>query len=170
MEKKRNSIRLRNYDYTSTGLYFVTICTHERENLFGEVLEEQMVLNDWGQIVQQEWENTASLRAYVQLDEYVIMPNHFHAILALNVGAQHAAPSVTRPRMNVDAGSLGAVLRAFKSAVTREINLKRNTPAFPVWQRNYFERVIRNDQELTLTREYIASNPLQWHPDEEYVS
>lgn len=62
------------------------------------------------------------------------------------------------------------MIGAFKSAVTREINLKRNTPAFPVWQRNYFERVIRNDQELTLTREYIATNPVQWHPDEEYVS
>ncbi len=194
---------MRNYNYASGGVYFVTICTHQREPLFGEIQEGQMILNDLGQIVDQEWQTTARLRSWVELDAYVVMPDHFHAILVLHldsdpVGARRASPLPTpsslptplpsisstlspKPSMSptdIDeksgvrkavAGSLGSVIGAFKSAVTREINLKRNTPAFPVWQRNYFERVIRNDQELTLTREYIATNPLEWHPDEEYA-
>lgn len=193
MQQKRNSIRLRNYNYASGGIYFVTICAHQREPLFGEIQEGQMILNDLGQIVDQEWQTTARLRSWVELDSYVVMPDHFHAILILHldtdpVGARRASPlstplpsstpALSMPPTDIDhksgvrkavAGSLGSVIGAFKSAVTREINLKRNTPAFPVWQRNYFERVIRNDQELILTREYIATNPVEWHPDEEYA-
>ena len=180
MEKKRNSIRLRNYDYTSGGVYFVTICTHEREHLFGEIQDGQMVLNEFGHIADRCWKAIPEHLPHAELDLHVVMPNHIHGILFLNVGARHASPSpspmltatATRPDVvqgirKAVAGSLGSVLGSFKSAATREINLKRSTPAFPVWQRNYFERVIRDDQELILTREYVNTNPQKWDLDEE---
>lgn len=164
----RHSIRLRGYDYTQPGAYFITICTHERELLFGDVVDGEMRTNEWGEIVREEWFRTAQLRPYVTLhdDEFVVMPNHVHGIIWIVgeiVGAtRRVAPT---PPTGPDAGSIGAIIGQFKSIVTKRINALRATPGAPVWQRNYYEHIIRDERALTAIRRYIAENPLRWHLD-----
>ncbi len=168
------SIRLKGWDYTQTGAYFVTICTHEREPLFGRVLHGKMVLNVFGRIAWEEWFRTARIRPNVELfeDEFVVMPDHVHGIVWIvgdeNVDAQRRCAS-TKPGgvtpNNVAPGSLGAIVRAFKSMVTKRINEHRGTPGARVWQRNYYEHIIRTDRALNAIRRYIMNNPMRWQFD-----
>jgi putative transposase len=168
----RRSVRLPEYDYTRPGAYFVTICTHQRECLFGDVVDDVVHLSAWGDIAAQCWRDIPAHLDHVELDEWVVMPNHVHGILLFHplvgathasagtrVGAQHTAP-LQKP--NVAPGSLGAVIRSFKSAVTRRINEIRSTPGTPLWQRNYYEHVIRTERALNAIRQYIADNPARW--------
>jgi REP element-mobilizing transposase RayT len=160
---------LRDYDYTRAGAYFVTICTWQRECLFGEVVNGAIRLNSYGEIVQEEWSLTAALRDYVMLDEFIVMPNHCHAVLIIDdcrgtACRAHGVESFGRPV----AGSLATVIRSFKSAATKRVNVLRDNPGVPVWQRNYYERVIRDEQELAAIRQYIADNPVRWAEDENH--
>ncbi|GAB4457170.1 MAG: transposase [Anaerolineales bacterium] len=169
----RRSIRLKEYDYTQNGAYFVTIVTHQREHLFGRVVNGVMRLNEWGEIARREWFKTAELRPYVALfeDEFVVMPNHTHGII-WNVGAlrrnARTGAGAADERPHVDAGSLGAIVRAYKSAVTYAINAARETRGMVVWQRNYYEHIIRNEADLNRIRNYIINNPLKWADDNLY--
>ncbi len=165
----RRSIRLPEYDYTQPGAYFVTICTYRRACLFGHIAGGVMRLNAFGEIVREEWFRTAQVRPNVELyePEFVIMPNHIHGIIWITetVGARRRrAPTVERFGRPVP-GSLPTIVRAFKSAVTRRINILRGTPGAPVWQRNYWEHVIRNERALNAIRRYILANPARWHLD-----
>lgn len=171
--KPHKSIRLKGYDYSRAGAYFVTICTHNKECLFGSVMNENMVLNDFGRMVDVEWLKTAEIRKNVVLDGYVIMPNHFHGIFLIteNDGGK-ARLATTGYNVSIKMefgkpkpGSLPVIVGSFKSAVTRQINLVRGTPRKEVWQRNYYEHIIRNPDELNRIREYIINNPLKWHLD-----
>ena len=177
-KQHRRSIRLKGYDYSQAGAYYVTIVTWQREHLFGEVINGEMILNELGQIARSEWFKTAELRPYVELidDEFVIMPNHGHGIIWIadaGVGAvRRTAPTLmdtpfTMPEKQVAPGSLGAIVRAYKSAVTYAINAARDTRGLPVWQRNYYEHVIRNEQDYQAKRDYILSNPANWGNDDE---
>ena len=169
---KRRSIRLKEYDYSAPGTYFITICAKDRYCLFGDVEKSSVILSCYGQIVSDTWHWLASRYDYVQLDEFVVMPNHVHGILIINDlqdhvrrGGSRTAPTpgnIPTPRK-----PLGRLVGAFKTVSTKQINLLRNTPGHLVWQRNYYERVIRNDRELNLTREYIRDNPLNWGLDNE---
>jgi len=125
-----------------------------------------MELNSLGNIVDDEWHRTAILRRHMSLDAFVIMPNHVHGIICLNgeEGKARLAPTTGRFRQPV-ADSLGAIVGAFKSASTKRINDSRGTRGTALWQRNYFEQVIRNEQELNGVREYIAVNPARWAED-----
>ena len=178
----RRSIRLRGWDYTWPGAYFVTICTHD-----GECLFEDPTLR---QVVETMWQRIPRHFPHVRLDEFVVMPNHVHGIVWIvdNVGARHsrgpssptsAIPSdepaqskkqlsgnasPLRPR-GVVPGSLGAVIGNFKSVTARRINRVRKTPGAPVWQRNYYEHIIRNERELNAIRQYIRDNPARWAED-----
>ena len=166
----RRSIRLKEYDYTQKGAYFITIVTYRREPLFGEIVDGVMQLNERGEIARREWFKTAELRPFVELyeDEFVVMPNHAHGILWMNddVGAEHRSAPTDMP--HVTAGSLGAIVRAYKSAVTYAINAARQTRGMVVWQRNYYEHIIRNDADLNRIRNYIVNNPLKWADDDLY--
>lgn len=171
--KPHKSIRLKGYDYSRAGAYFVTICTHNKECLFGSVMDENMVLNDFGRMVDVEWLKTAEIRKNVVLDGYVIMPNHFHGIFLIteNDGGK-ARLATTGYNVSIKMefgkpkpGSLPVIVGSFKSAVTRQINLVRGTPGKEAWQRNYYEHIIRNPDELNRIREYIINNPLKWHLD-----
>jgi putative transposase len=139
----RKPLRLRHYDYASTGIYFVTICTHQRRCLFGKIDDSIMQLNAHGIIAKQCWLEIPQHFTHVQLDHFVLMPNHIHALLHIHVEKGVALP---------------IIIRSYKAAVTRQLQ-------HPTWQRSYWERVIRNERELALTREYIVNNPSQWGTD-----
>jgi REP element-mobilizing transposase RayT len=161
----RRSIRLKGYDYTRAGAYFVTICTKDRACLFGDVADGVMRLNQMGHIVRQCWLAIPDHVPPVLLDEFVVMPNHVHGIIVL-VSPLQNDDTPTRPR-GPQRQSVGSIVGSFKSAATKRINEQRGTPGAPVWQRDYFEHIIRNDESLNRIREYILNNPLQWALDRE---
>jgi putative transposase len=164
----RKSIRLKGYDYTQPGWYFITICTQNREWLLGEITGGEMVLNTFGGIVRDEWLNTEKIRDNVELDAFVVMPNHFHGIIHI-AGAYGETPLLQNPQQQTfksPSHSIGAIIRGFKSAVTKQINQMRNKSGLRVWQRNYWEHVVRNENDLNRIREYIRNNPLKWQDDQ----
>ena len=177
----RRSIRLKGYDYSQKGAYFITICTYKLELLFGEIVNGEMQSNDIGMMVADEWIRSAAIRSEIELDVFQIMPNHFHAVI-FNVGAHGDAPTNlgadgcppvyakqdrahSRVPLQRAPRSLGSLVAGFKSTVTRCINKSCGDNRQPVWQRNYWEHVIRNEGSLNLIREYIVNNPLRWHLD-----
>ncbi|HEX2878826.1 MAG TPA: transposase [Polyangiaceae bacterium] len=173
----RQSTRLRGYDYTRVGVYAVTICTSDRRLLFGDVFDGEMHLNELGQIVQATWEVLPTLYPHILLDEFIVMPNHVHAIIAL-IGFLFAeARRDTEGVMNHDAmhdpsrsvkidrpppGSLGDVVRGFKARASRGINRRRDTVGSAVWQRGYYDDIIEDDAHLRNARQYVRDNPRQW--------
>lgn len=176
--RHRRSIRLKGYDYRQPGAYFVTICTYRWQSLLGKVIDGEMVLNSVGRIVEKEWLKAAVVRSNVTLDEFVIMPNHLHGIIVMgdsNVGATcqvdptraHSVicASDTKRAKGPKAGSLGAIIGQFKRTATLRINRLRGTRRKPVWQRNYYEHVIRSDESLNRIRAYIHYNPARWDLD-----
>jgi REP element-mobilizing transposase RayT len=170
-EPHRRSIRLKEYDYGQPGAYFVTICTYRRECLFGEFVEGKIALNEMGKIVEKEWMISRTIRREIELDALVIMPNHVHGIIAIcdqnSVEATDRSPLPAR-RRTLPPKSLGSFVAGFKSSVAKQINQLRSTPGQPVWQRNYYEHVIRNEIDLQEIREYIQNNPLEWLEDENH--
>ena len=170
-QSRRESIRLKEYDYGQPGAYFVTICTHRRVCLFGEAMEDGIVLNDMGKFVEREWMISSEIRQEIQLDAFVVMPNHMHGIVVIcdhnPVGATGRSPLHSHHR-TLPPKSLGSFVAGFKSSITKKINQLRATPGQPVWQRNYYEHVIRNEIDLEEIREYIQNNPLKWLEDENH--
>jgi len=164
---RRESIRLPHYDYTEVGAYFVTVCADKRRALFAKIIDDTIIEKEFGSVIRACWMAIPEHFPYVSLDAFVIMPNHIHGILVIyeqpSVGAQHAAPA----NQSVAPGSLGAIIRSFKSASTKHINELRKSPSNPIWQRNYYEHVIRNDDELDRIRQYIIYNPVLWAVDRE---
>ncbi len=166
-ERHRHSIRLRGFDYREAEAYFITVCTVNRQCLFGAILDGAMELNSLGEIITDEWHRTAIMRPRVSLDAFVIMPNHVHGIVCLNEdeeGKARLAPTMARFGRPVG-GSLSTIVGAFKSASTKRINELRGTRGAPLWQKNYFDHVIRHEQELDQVREYITFNPARWSED-----
>jgi putative transposase len=174
----RRSIRLKRYDYTQPGAYFITFCTYQRRHIFGEVVNGEMILNEAGKIARTEWFKTAQLRPYVKLyeDEFVIMPNHGHGIIwieeeAWGGGGGRAPPPPPPPPPTAEQfgkpvkGSIPTIVRAYKSAVTYAINAVQNMHGAVLWQKNYYEHVIRNDRALNNIRRYIVNNPFRWQLD-----
>jgi REP element-mobilizing transposase RayT len=167
---RRRSIRLPGHDYASSGAYFITMVTKDRECLFGGVSAGEIRLSEFGDIVVREWLRSAEIRKELSLDAFVVMPNHLHAIAHIRrVGAHGRAPLRTssdgvrvRPERSV-----GSLVAGFKAAATKAINQSRTTPGVPVWQRNYYERIIRNEAELARIRQYIWENPATWLADPE---
>jgi len=183
----RRSIRLQGYDYSSAGAYYVTIVAWQRECLFGEVVNREMRLNKVGKIVEWEWLELSKRLSYISLGAHMVMPNHFHGILFIHedVGATRQGRSMSQPKEEplqtmIPAGiggsplpngpkpaSLGAILAQFKSRVTKRIWKVPELKETPIWQRNYYEHVIRNETDLQNKTDYIESNPLLWNDDDE---
>ncbi|MAU10378.1 MAG: transposase [Anaerolineaceae bacterium] len=183
----RRSIRLRHYDYRDPGAYFVTICTYRNHCVFGNVQDDAVILSDQGLIAKSIWEQIPTHFSFITLDHFVIMPNHVHGILLIgenannlhtreqpdtqtDVGAQYIVPlhQIKRSFGSMVAGSLPSIIRTYKAAVTREINRVCNTSSSKIWQRNYYEHVIRDERDLNRIREYIQTNPSRWAQDEYY--
>ncbi len=159
----RRSIRLKDWDYASEGAYYVTICTYKMMNIFGIVEDETTKLNKMGEIVEEKWLRTAELRKNVVLDQFIIMPNHLHGIIMIleNLGRGELTFTPNK-KLHSPTQTLGSIIRGFKSVTTKRVNIIRNTFGFPLWQRNYYERIIRNESELNKFREYIFYNPVKW--------
>lgn len=171
----RKSIRIREYDYSKDGLYFITICTNKRSCLFGKVENDIIMLNDAGRMIDDEWKNIPILFPNVQLHDYVIMPNHFHSIIHItnpvesaNVPNFNGQPQGIAP--TAAPVSIGRLVGAFKSITTvRYIEgirqhgwTKFNNR---LWQHNYWERVIRRDKTYLYLAQYIKNNPAVWTKD-----
>jgi putative transposase len=163
----RRSIRLRGYDYSQNGLYFVTICTHDRLPLFGVITNGDMTLNSSGQIAHQEWFKTTQIRPEIRLHESIVMPNHIHGIIEIT-----SLDDIDRPSSNDTENTitdvkttLGKVLRGYKSAVTKRINSLPEHEEITVWQRNYYESIIRDQRAYQNITNYIQSNPQRWSED-----
>lgn len=189
----RRSIRLQGYDYSKEGLYFITICCQDRALLFGEIVDGEMILNSYVEIVQKEWLNTSDIRDNVVLHEFVVMPNHFHSILEIkfqkgnNEISKFKSPSQT----------VGAIIRGYKIAAIKkikdyilspdenineskgeskgELQFAPTAPTekikeldFKIWQRNYYEHIIRNEQSYERISDYIRNNPKRWNDDKFY--
>jgi putative transposase len=167
-----HSIRLQKYDYSAAGFYFVTICTSERKCILGTFHAGHIELSELGEAARECWVAIPRHFARTNLHEFVIMPNHLHGIVEIVVvGAQHAAPllatdSHERNPAFVKPGSLGAIVRSYKAAVTRQMRRELGWHG-EVWQRNYFERVLRDGKEIADASRYIAENPKMWELDEE---
>ena len=186
-DRGRRSIRLRGYDYAQPGAYFITICAQGQESLFGKVVDGEMILSDWGRLVVACWEEIPTHFPNVDRDAFVLMPNHMHGIIIITeVGAGSPCPAPamgaeTAPLQSrvVGAGSpcptstvttiqkptLGQIVAYFKYQSTKQINQRRGTPSTRIWQRNYFEHIIRTERVLQTIRRYIQNNPARWDLD-----
>ena len=178
-KSRRRLTRLPEYDYSSAGGYYVTICTHERECLFGEIVDGDLVANESGNIIDAWIQKLPQRYPGVELDEYVIMPNHVHFVVIIHeqetdlrpVGAIHELPLRTDSKDRVGMRRrmlLPKLVGFFKTNSAKDINRLHQTSGQPVWQRNYYEHVVRNDADLNRIREYIYNNPDNWQADEEY--
>jgi REP element-mobilizing transposase RayT len=167
----RQSIRLRDYNYSQPGYYFLTICTYKKQCWFGEIKNDQMYINQIGKIVANEWLNTPKIRPNFQLDEWVIMPNHLHGIVIINerisglVDEKITLWGARNAPLRQEPNSISSFVAGFKSAATKRINLLRDNRDIPIWQRNYYESIIRDEQSLITIQEYIKNNPCQWQKD-----
>ncbi len=155
----RRSIRLPGYDYARVGAYFITICTHGRARLFGRVVEGSMVLSEQGRIAEDEWRRTPMLRPHVALDAFVVMPDHVHVVVVIERETEGPSPHVA---FHSPSQTVGAIVRGYKAAVTRRINDARGETSSPLWLRNYYEHIVRDDADLDRIRRYIANNPARW--------
>jgi len=167
MIQGRQSLRINRYNYAQAGAYFITICTFEKLELFGHITDGTMVINDLGQIVGEEWIKTPIIRPNILLDQFIVMPNHVHGIIIINHeirrGVLQYAPT---NKLCSPSQTIGAIIRGYKSATTKRINEHRQTPKRYVWQRNYFDHIIRNDRDLNNIQQYIVNNPAKWDNDE----
>ncbi|MBU0530990.1 transposase [Patescibacteria group bacterium] len=164
---KRKLLRIHGHDYAEPGYYFVTICTYGRDNIFGIIEHGKIILNDIGRMVEEEWIHTNDIREWFKTDTFVIMPNHFHGIIEIMERYPIVGANGRSPLQQMQPKSLSSCIAGYKSATTKRINVHRNTPKQPVWQRNYYEHVIRDETDLDRVREYIRLNPGQWEYDRE---
>ncbi|MGD1908946.1 MAG: transposase [Leptolyngbyaceae cyanobacterium] len=165
----RRSIRLPNHDYREAGSYFLTLCTDQRLCLFGEIFDGEMSLSDYGRIAAAEWVTATKMRSEICLDTWVVMPNHIHGIVAIAQADNHAQQAVQPKATGVATRaprSISTFVSGFKAAVTKRINAVRQAPGTPVWQRNYYDHIIRNEADLARIRNYIETNPLRWCEDQ----
>ncbi len=127
-----------------------------------------MHLNKFGRIVEEEWNKTGKIRPNIEIDKYVIMPNHLHGIIIVNCRSTlQRAPMYERYEKPMS-NSIPTIVRLFKSSITQKINILRNTPGFPIWQRNYYEHIIRDEDDYLNISRYIENNPLKWELDKYY--
>lgn len=192
---KRKSIRLKGYDYSKAGLYFITICCKNRIPHFGNISNGKMILNQYGIIAHNEWANTPFIRPNIELGEFIIMPDHMHAIIRICTGVLHTPVHIPHTRNDIPhtddrtgvlhtpydipeshnhrgvcntplrspSQTIGALIRGYKSSVTKQLN-SFNIDC-PIWQRNYYEHIIRDEKSYQNISNYIINNPRKWAID-----
>ena len=150
----RHSIRLIEYDYSRSGAYFITICTHNRECIFGEIVDRVMNYTELGNIAASHWQNLARHHPNIEIDESIVMPNHLHGIIIIDGSSK----------------PISEIIRGFKTFSARQINKLLDRTGIPVWQRNYYERIIRSEDELNNVRQYVINNPANWNEDKNNIN
>jgi len=164
-EYNRQSARLKNFDYSQRGMYSITICTQGRQCFFGEVKNGEMVLNNIGEIINRCWREIPNYYQGTGIGVFQIMPNHLHGIIEINhkpdVGAIHELPLQIKRRNML----IPKIIGRFKMNTAKRINILRRTPGCQFWQRNYYEHIVRDDDDLNRIRAYIRENPLNWGKD-----
>ncbi len=159
--KSRN--RLEGYNYSQSNYYYVTICTDNRKEQFGEIENNRMVFNCYGKIVNQQWQWLEKQYSYIKLDEYVLMPNHIHGVLIIN-NSIRTGHDLSLHKIK----SLSSLIGAFKTTSSKLIHQKGLSDF--TWQRSFHDHIIRNDKSLNNIREYIRNNPARWDNDEENIN
>ena len=154
---RRSSPRLSDYDYAREGYYFVTICTHDRRHLFGTVADGRIVVNNFGDAVTHCWMELPDFHSHTHLDAFVLMPNHLHGIISIHADE----PDIWHH-------GLSEIVRSFKSRSARAVNRLRGSEGQPVWQRSFYDHVVRSDADLERIREHIEHNPAAWEADRFY--
>ena len=178
MKRNRRSIRLKGYDYSQLGAYFLTICTQNRECLFGDIINGEMISNEAGRTVKMVWNEIPSCYPSINVDAFVVMPNHVHGIIFIVGAGPRACPDSGQSRADgqpqgvAPTMSLPDVVHRFKTMTTKRYTdgVKQNGWSRfegKLWQRNYYEHIIRDERELNRIREYIVNNPAQWDMDRE---
>ncbi|MCU0436793.1 MAG: hypothetical protein MUC49_02700 [Raineya sp.] len=162
----RRSVRLKNYDYSQEGIYFITICTHNKECLLGEIENSNMYLNKFGEVVKNCWLEIPKHYPNTILDEFVIMPNHIHGIIEIAVGANDYSTLSQTNTFKSPSKTIGAMIRGFKIGVTKWF--RQNTDIYTVWQRNYYEHIIRDVKSYQNICNYIINNPMNWEKDDNF--
>ncbi len=177
------STRLKNWDYSSNGYYYITICVKNRECLFGEIINKEMELNEYGKIVEFCWHDLINHYKNIQLDQFVVMPNHIHGIMVIDNDMSVGLDIIDGIDITVETGfkpvsttnpvstnnkhhGLFEFVRALKTFSARRINELRKTPGIPVWQTRFYDRIVRDENELINVRKYIGNNPAKWETDE----
>ena len=158
----RKSIRLKNYNYAENGLYFITICSYKNQKIFGninQISNEKIILSKVGKIIQKHWFEIPEHYKFAELDFFVIMPDHIHGIILLDNGRIFAPDGINKFQ-NVISNSISSIIRSFKASVTKAVRQELNIQF--VWQRGFYEHVIKNEKELNKIREYIYNNPLKF--------
>ena len=148
---RRTSLRLPDYDYATPGAYFITVCIKGRKCILGEIRGAEMESDSLGKIAEETWAGLPHHYSGLSLDDFIVMPNHVHGLLWLNESAS----------------GLSEVIRGFKTFSAKRINQARGTPGRPVWQRGFYDHVVRSEHALDKVRAYILDNPAQWHLDRE---
>ena len=174
---KRQNQRLKEYDYSTEGAYFVTVVAKDRECLFGEIVDSEMVLNDVGMVVRNEFQRTEKLRDNVIIDSLIVMPNHVHTIIYID----RRGVSLERPKNDdidrathriaptLRPNTSGSIIGQIKSITTKKINKIHNNPGNKIWQRNFYDHIIHDDDDLNQIREYIMNNPINWDEEDENI-
>lgn len=187
---KRRSTRLRGYDYSTPGAYFITTCSHNRLLLFGRIVNSKVEANRLGAVVEDCWAELPDHYDNIALDAFILMPNHIHGVIIIKdtptvvgAGLQHAAEAMARsaedtstvvgaglqPALPAAVGSrrhsVPEIVRAFKTFSARRINEMRASTGTPVWQRGFYDHIIRSESELDRVRIYIMDNPRRWSED-----
>lgn len=173
----RKVVRLKAWDYSTQAYYFATICSHEKRCIFGKIKNGRSLLSEVGRIVEEEWLKSANMRPHIALEEFVVMPNHLHGIVVLTksgpgLPAAESASEIgylrRKGKVRREPQSLSSFIAGFKAAVTKRINELNPQVKHAVWQRGFYEHVIRSEKDLYLIKQYILDNPANWESDEEF--
>ena len=164
---RHRSVRIHGFDYSQPGAYFITICAWQKTLLFGEITKGIVSLSKVGDIARQELEQLPHKFSKIHLDTFVVMPNHIHALITISANDTIIPTAYTEAFSHPQQGSIPTIARAYKASVTRRAAMLRDNPVSEVWQRNYYEHVVRNENEKERIYEYIISNPDQWDSDDE---
>lgn len=178
LPRRYNSLRYPIADYSDPGVYFITLCTHPRESLFGKIINEQMHCNAFGTIIWDVWKTLPKRYPQIELDAAIVMPDHFHGLIIIREEntANHGftSTSIQGEESEFPLGSLARrrmtiplVIGYFKMNTAKRINLLRGTPGEAVWQRNYYDMILRSDKDYDSLVEYIMTNPQRWGLDKD---
>ncbi len=171
---KRKLQRLKDYDYTQNGAYFITICAYNKEHLFGKIIDGQMMLNECGNIIYETYIDLPNHNQNIKSDKFIIMPNHIHGLMIID-NCRERFVTVPQPEGNIKINGISEIIRQLKTFSSRRINEYRRRnglepfPTNTFWQKSYHDHIIRDEAEYNKIWEYIDTNPLKWELDKYYT-